>query len=130
MMVKILLVGMLAGTAALAQSEHHEGSHSEHSEGSHSAHHENGDAAYPCPMLQAEHDQMTQKMAAMDKKVVQLARAMKSASGDQKVEAMEALLDTLVKQRSSLHNEMISMLPKMMDWVARHSGDTDHECSH
>ena len=130
MMLNILLTIMLLGTMAFAQTEHHEGSHSEHSEGSHSSHHEEGIAQYPCPMLKAEHDQMTMKIAAMDEKVAQLAGEMKRAQGDQKIKAMETLLDTLIEQRVSIHDEMISMLPKMMDWVARHSGGENHECPH
>lgn len=130
MMLKTALGILLFGAMAFAQSEHHEGSHSEHSEGSHSANHDRDLAQYPCPMLKADHDQMTRKMAAMDEKVSQLAGEMKRAQGEQKIKAMEALLSTLIEQRVSIHNEMISMLPKMMDWVARHSGNESHDCLH
>jgi len=112
---------VLSGGIALAQSEHHEGSHSVHAE--------KGSAEYPCPMLQAHHEQMTQKMAAMDKKVSQLANEMKQSQGEQKVKVMEALLDTLVEQRVSIHKEMVSMMPRMMQWVSSHSGGASHECS-
>jgi hypothetical protein len=122
MILKTALGILLFGAMAFAQSEHHEGSHS--------AHHDRGVAEYPCPMLKADHDQMTRKMAAMDEKVSQLAGEMKRAQGEQKIEAMESLLSTLIEQRVTIHNEMISMLPKMMDWVARHQGAESHECSH
>jgi len=117
---------ILSGGIAWAQSEHYEGSHSE---GSHSVHAEKGAAEYPCPMLQAQHEQMTQKMAAMDKKVIQLAGEMKRSQGEQKMKVMEVLLDTLVEQRASIHNEMVSMMPKMMQWVSSHSGAGSHGCS-
>jgi hypothetical protein len=125
----LAIVLILLGGVALALSEHHEGSHSGHSEGSHSGNSQ-GAAAYPCPMLQSHHDQMTNKMAKMDQKVSLLAEEMKKAQGDRKIEVMESLLGTLVEQRAEIHKEMVSMMPKMMQWVSNHSGDAGHECSH
>ena len=113
MIPRILTMVVLLGGLALAQSDHHEGSHSDHAEGSHSEHHEKGLAAYPCPMLQTHHEQMTQKMAEMDKKVSQLAKEMKQTQGEQKIQVMESLLNTLVEQRGSIHEEMVAMMPKM-----------------
>ena len=121
MICRAVAMVILSGGIAWAQSEHHEGSHSMHAE--------KGSAEYPCPMLQAHHEQMTQKMAAMDKKVIQLAGQMKQSQGEQKMKVMEVLLDTLVEQRASIHQEMVSMMPKMMQWVSSHSGAGSHECS-
>lgn len=123
---RVVAMVILSGGMVLALSEHHEGSHSE---GSHSEHAAKGAVAYPCPMLQSQHDQMTQKMAAMDLKVTQLAQAMKQSQGEQKMKSMEALLSTLVEQRTTIHEEMVSMMPKMMQWVSSHSGAGSHECS-
>jgi hypothetical protein len=72
---------------------------------------------------------MVQKMKLMDQKVDQLAQEMNQAQGDQKIKVMESLIGTLVEQRASIHKEMISMLPKMMTYVANHSGGESHECS-
>jgi len=130
MILRVLTVVLfLLGGVALALSEYHEGSHSGHSEGSHSGNAETGSMTYPCPMLQAHHDQMTQKIAAMDQKVGQLAAEMKKAKGERKIEVMESLLGTLIEQRASIHQEMVSMMPRMMQWVSSHSGGESHECS-
>lgn len=122
MISTFLTIVLLLGGMAQAQTEHHEGSHSMLKE--------EAPANYPCPMLRAHHEQMTQKMALMDKKVDQLVSEMKGAQGDQKIKVMESLLATLVEQRASIHKEMISMMPKMMEYVARHSGGESHECTH
>ena len=105
----------------MAQTQLHEGSHTmDASEGS---------AVYPCPMLQAHHKQMTDKIAMMDQQLNQLVQGMKQAQGEQKVKAMESVLSTLVEQREVIHQEIISMMPKMMEYVSRHAGSENHECS-
>jgi len=129
MISRILTAMILLGGIALAQSDHHEGSHSSQPEGSHSEHSGEGAAAYPCPMLQAHHEKMTGKMATMDEKVSQLVAEMRRASGERKVEVMESLLSTLVEQRAWMHREMISMMPKMMEYVSSHYGGVEHDCT-
>ena len=130
MFSRILMVMVLLGGIGFAQSDRHqEGSHAENAEGSHSAHSEKGAPVYPCPMLQAHHEQMTGKMATMDEKVSQLVAEMKRARGERKIDVMESLLSTLVEQRAWMHREMISMMPKMMEYVSNHYGSSEHECT-
>ena len=130
MLSRILTAAILLGGVALAQSDrHHEGSHSSPPEGSHSMHNQEGSATYPCPMLQTHHEQMIGKIASMDEEVGQLVTEMKNARGERKIEVMESLLRTLVEQRTLMHREIISMMPKMMEYVSNHSGTAEHTCT-
>lgn len=122
MILRILATILILGTLAFAQSERHEGSHCASSE--------TGSTSYPCPMLQAHHEQMVDKLTKMDEKVAQLAQEMAQAQGDQKTRIMESLLTTLIEQRTSINEEIISMMPKMMSYVAVHSGGAEQTCSH
>jgi hypothetical protein len=70
------------------------------------------------PMPQAggmmDHDKMMADMKAADARLEALAQTMKSASGNDKVRAMEELLTELVKNQVDMHRHMSMMHDHMM----------------
>jgi hypothetical protein len=117
----ILATVLLLGGVTLAQSHHH-------SEGSHSSHSQEGASMDGCHMMMSQHEQMSEKMASMDNEMNQLVNEIKLAFGESKITAMEKLLIALVEQRTSMHSEMVAMMPRVMHHMSRHVGNNDHGC--
>lgn len=65
-----------------------------------------------CNMMSASKE-MSDKASAMDAKLQSLVSSMNSASGDAKVEAMSAVINELVEQRTQMRNDMMSMHGEM-----------------
>ena len=59
------------------------------------------------------HQQMMADMKAADSRLQELVTRMNAAKGDQKVEAMAALLTELVRNDSNLHHRMMEMHGQM-----------------
>ena len=59
------------------------------------------------------HQQMMADMKAADSRLQELVTRMNAAKGDQKVEAMAALLTELVRNESNLHHRMMEMHGQM-----------------
>lgn len=55
------------------------------------------------------HDEMVAKKKEMDARLDEKVAAMDAAKGDQKVEAMAAVIKELVSQRKSMHEQMMKM---------------------
>ena len=79
-------------------------------------------------MMKAEHDKAMAEMKAMDARLDEKVAAMNAASGDQKVAAMEAVINELVAQRREMrdkmamihhHHEMGMMGPAGKHWKAK-----------
>ena len=70
------------------------------------------------PMPQAggmmDHDKMMANMKAADARLEALAQTMKSASGNEKVSAMQNLLTELVQNQVDMHRHMSMMHDHMM----------------
>jgi hypothetical protein len=60
------------------------------------------------------HDKMMADMKAADARLEALAQTMKSASGDDKVRAMEELVTELVQNHVDMHRQMSMMHEQMM----------------
>ena len=73
-----------------------------------------GDMPAKCKAMMEKKQQMMQKCKAMDAKLDQLTAAMNTATGQQKIDAMAALLNELVQQRKSMHKMMMNMQGGMM----------------
>ena len=56
--------------------------------------------------MMAKHQEMMAEMESMDAKLDSLVAAMNAATGDDKVNAMAAVLDELVKQRGAMREKM------------------------
>ena len=67
-----------------------------------------------CKAMMEKKQQMMQKCKAMDAKLDELVAAMNAAKGQQKIDAMAALLNELVQQRKSMHKMMMNMQGGMM----------------
>jgi Spy/CpxP family protein refolding chaperone len=65
-------------------------------------------------MMGADHQQMMAEMKAADSRVQELVTKMNAAKGDQKVDAMAALLNEMVKNDSHMHHRMMEMHGRMM----------------
>lgn len=74
-----------------SQSRHHEAA---------TKHHEAMKAAY---------EKAVAEMQAMDARLNEKVAAMNAASGDQKISAMEAVINELVAQRKEMHDKMTAM---------------------
>lgn len=67
------------------------------------------------PPMMAHHQQMQERMQAMDAELDQLLEEARSASGDAKVEALVDVVAELVEQRKAMHQMMHrQMMPMMM----------------
>lgn len=66
-----------------------------------------------------DHDKMMADMKATDARLEGLAEAMKSARGDDKVAAMQALLTGLVQNQVDMHHHMSMMHDHMMSQMPR-----------
>ena len=70
--------------------------------------------------MQAQHQAMIEQMQAMNAKLDSLVETMNQAEGDQKVDAMAAVVNELVAQRTAMSQTMGCMQPGMTD-DARHA---------
>ena len=68
----------------------------------------------PQPGGMMDHDKMMADMKAADARLEALAQTMKSASGNDKVRAMQALLTELVQNQVDMHRQMSMMHDHMM----------------
>ena len=76
-----------------------------------------------CQEGMAQHQEFSGAQADMNAKIDALAKDMNRAEGEQKIEAMAALLSALVEQRSVMMNGMVEMMPKMMHHMSEHLSD-------
>lgn len=77
-----------------------------------------------CDMT-AANKEMTEKMNAMDTKLQSLVAAMNSAAGSGKVDAMSAVINELVAQRTQMRTQMMSMHGAMSGCCMK-KGDAQH----
>jgi hypothetical protein len=66
-----------------------------------------------------DHDTMMADMKAADARLEALAQKMKSASGNDKVGAMQALLTELVQNQVDMHRQMAMMHDHMMSQMSQ-----------
>ena len=64
------------------------------------------------------HDKMMADMKAMDARLEALAQTMKSASGNDKVRAMQELVTELVQNQVDMHRQMSMMQDHMMSQMS------------
>ena len=78
-----------------------------------------------CQAMMAKHQEMRDKLQAMDIDLDKLVAAMNAASGSKEPDAMEkpmaAVLNELVTQRKAFLSMMMEMQPKMMAHMAHHT---------
>ena len=68
----------------------------------------------PQPAGMMDHDKMMADMKAADARLEALAQTMKSASGNDKVRAMQELVTELVQNQVDMHRQMAMMHEHMM----------------
>ena len=73
-----------------------------------------------CKAMMSEHQEAMRKQQAMDSKLDELVAAMKSATGDDKVPAIEAVVVELVSQRRAMHGMMADHHAGMMRHMMEH----------
>lgn len=66
-----------------------------------------------CQEMMAKHEQVMTKMKEMDAKLDQLIADMNSAKGNQKVDAMAAVITEMAGQRKAMMSMMHEMMPMM-----------------
>jgi hypothetical protein len=74
---------------------------------------------------QAKHEKMVADMKAMDIRLDEKVAAMNAAKGDQKVEAMAAVINELVSQRKEMRADFSSMHHGMRGPMMGHAGPMD-----
>ena len=72
-----------------------------------------GDSAHMEQGKMEMHQQMHAKMEAMNSRLDDLVAEMNAAEGDQKTEAVAAVVNELVAQRSAMHTRMMASQPRM-----------------
>jgi hypothetical protein len=65
-----------------------------------------------CRRMVAEHDRMMSKMKEMDDRLKERMAAMQAAQGDEKINAMAAVVDELVRQHDEMRARMMAMQQK------------------
>ncbi len=73
-----------------------------------------------CQMMMNTGKKMKQKMKQLDTTLAELVRQMNQAHGNEKVEAMAAVINELVKQRKMMRQMMMTMQPRMMQHMMMH----------
>jgi hypothetical protein len=73
-----------------------------------------------CKQAMAQHEQMMSRMKAADAALDELVSRMNAASGDEKVEAMAAVVNEIVTQRRAMHSHMMQMHEHMMSHMTEH----------
>jgi hypothetical protein len=73
-----------------------------------------------CKDMMAMHQQMQIKMKEMDQKLADLGQKMNQATGDQKIQAMEAVLNEMISQRNAMRDMMMSNHASMMEHMGEH----------
>lgn len=86
-----------------------------------------GDA---CEAMMTHHQEMQERMKAMDAELDALLAEVENASGDAKVDALAAVVKALVEQRRSMHAMMAKHRPMMMQHMMQHMGEggTTSDC--
>lgn len=84
-----------------------------------------GQPAMPadCASMGKMHEEMMAQQKAADARVDALIVAMNNASGPTKIDAMAAVINELVMQRTDTHARMADMQPKMMQHMMQHVMD-------
>jgi hypothetical protein len=70
--------------------------------------------------MMAMHQDMHAKMGSMGSKLTDLVSEMEAASGEDKTEALAAVVSELVAQRRAMHEMMAQMQPRMMNHMMEH----------
>jgi hypothetical protein len=66
-----------------------------------------------CKAMMANQQEMKASMDAMNAKLNELAAVMNNSKGDKKVDAMAAVINELMTQRTAMHEKMARMQPMM-----------------
>ncbi len=81
---------------------------------------QSGSMMAECASMMKMHEQMKMDMSAMDTKLGDMVAAMKSASGDQKLDAISAVVEELANESRGMHMHMMPMQDKMMGHMMMH----------
>ena len=73
-----------------------------------------------CKAMMEKHKEMQAKMAQMDQKLSDLVKQMNESKGNDKVEAMAAVVNELVYQRMTMHQRMSGHQAMMMKHMGGH----------
>ena len=73
-----------------------------------------------CKKAMAEHEQMMSRMKAADAELEKLVARMNAAEGNEKVDAIAAVVNKIVEQRQSLRTHMMRMHEHMMGHMMEH----------
>jgi len=73
-----------------------------------------------CKEMMEMHQEMQTKMKQMDQKLSDLGQKMNQATGDQKIQAMEAVLNEMINQRNAMRAMMMSNHSMMMPHMGEH----------
>ncbi|MBZ0110901.1 MAG: hypothetical protein K8J08_00430 [Thermoanaerobaculia bacterium] len=79
-----------------------------------------------CKAMMADREQMMQASQAGDEKLEELLGSIRSASGDAKVDAIQATLEELIAQRRASATMMMKHHPSMMEGHASMMGGMPH----
>jgi uncharacterized protein HemX len=72
-----------------------------------------------CKAMMEKHKEMEARMAAMDQKLEDLVKKMNDTKGNEKVEAMAAVITELVDQHTKMHQ----MMPAQHEMMMKHMGE-------
>jgi hypothetical protein len=73
-----------------------------------------------CQEMMERHQQMQQEMAAMDARLEGLVQQMNAATGEERIDAMAAVINELIEHRREMHEMMMEMGPGMMGHMMMH----------
>lgn len=73
-----------------------------------------------CQEMGKKHEAMQQKMAERDARLQERVEAMNAATGEEKVDAIAAVINELIEQRQAMHDMMMKMGPDMMRHMMEH----------
>lgn len=116
----LLLAAVMALPAAAADDGLESEQHEHHAMSQQEGAPEQGTMMAMCQEMMSKRQQMMEKRQAMDEKLAELLDAVQSASGDAKVEAIEAVVEELVAQRRAMGSMMMEHHKAMMAHMMRH----------
>ncbi len=114
----IVIVSLAAAAAGGLAAAGGEGQEHSHPAGVPAA--EGASMMEKCQAMMARHEEMMQQRQAMDAKLEGLVAAMKAADGDDRVPAIEAVVEELVGQRQAMHGMMADHHAGMMRHMMEH----------
>ena len=116
----MFLVSTVLATGLLAQAQPHSQKHPSQKQGQHNQGMMDDKMMTHCHEMMQKHEQMSTDMKAMDAKLDSMVASMNTTTGNEKTDAIAAIINEMVAQRKAMQEKMSSMQEGMMKHMMEH----------